>query len=140
MKITFRAHAVRRMFERVVSTDEVRAVLATGMSATPSLLRTLEEAARVLTLGGAASIVVLTLTIPAIILSESFLSFLGIGVKPPLPSWGNLAADGLSELNSYKSHWWMLLFPCLLLGSTLLALNFVGEGLREAFDPRRARR
>jgi oligopeptide transport system permease protein len=85
-------------------------------------------------------IVYATLTVPQAILQESFLSFLGIGVKPPLPSWGNLAAEGLSELNSYKSHWWLLLFPCLLLGSTLLALNFVGEGLREAFDPRRARR
>lgn len=85
-------------------------------------------------------IVYATLTVPLAILQESFLSFLGIGVKPPLPSWGNLAADGLVELNPYKSHWWLLLFPCLMLGSTLLALNFVGEGLREAFDPKRARR
>jgi peptide/nickel transport system permease protein/oligopeptide transport system permease protein len=57
-----------------------------------------------------------------------------------LPSWGNLAADGLSEINPYRSNWWLLVFPCLLLGSTLLAMNFVGEGLREAFDPKRARR
>lgn len=85
-------------------------------------------------------IVYATLTVPQAILQESFLSFLGIGVKPPMPSWGNLAADGLTELNPYRSHWWLLLFPCLLLGSTLLALNFVGEGLREAFDPKRARR
>jgi len=85
-------------------------------------------------------IVYATLTVPQAILQESFLSFLGIGVKPPLPSWGNLAAEGLTELNPYKSNWWLLLFPCLLLGLTLLALNFVGEGLREAFDPRRARR
>ncbi len=85
-------------------------------------------------------IVYATLTVPVAILQESFLSFLGIGVKPPLPSWGNLAADGLKELNTYKSDWWLLVFPCMLLGSTLLALNFVGEGLREAFDPRRARR
>lgn len=85
-------------------------------------------------------IVYATLTVPQAILQESFLSFLGIGVQPPLPSWGNLAADGLSEINTYKSHWWLLLFPCLLLGVTLLALNFVGEGLREAFDPKRARR
>lgn len=85
-------------------------------------------------------IVYATLTVPQAILQESFLSFLGIGVKPPLPSWGNLAADGLAELNTYRSHWWLLLFPCLLLGLTLLALNFVGEGLREAFDPKRARR
>ncbi|MEO1009382.1 MAG: ABC transporter permease [Planctomycetota bacterium] len=85
-------------------------------------------------------IVYATLTVPLAILQESFLSFLGIGVKPPLPSWGNLAADGLNELNPYKSLWWLVFFPCLLLGTTLLALNFVGEGLREAFDPKRARR
>lgn len=85
-------------------------------------------------------IVYATLTVPQAILQESFLSFLGIGVKPPLPSWGTLAADGLLELNPYRSHWWLLLFPCLLLGTTLLALNFVGEGLREAMDPRRSRR
>ncbi len=85
-------------------------------------------------------IVYATLTVPQAILQESFLSFLGIGVKPPLPSWGNLAAEGLGELNTYRSNWWLLLFPCLLLGLTLLALNFVGEGLREAFDPKRARR
>lgn len=85
-------------------------------------------------------IVYATLTVPQAILQESFLSFLGIGVKPPLPSWGNLAADGLSELNLHKSNWWLLAFPCVLLGTTLLALNFVGEGLREAFDPKRARR
>jgi len=85
-------------------------------------------------------IVYATLTAPQAILQESFLSFLGIGVKPPLPSWGNLAAEGLSEVNLYRSHWWLLFFPCLLLGVTLLALNFVGEGLREAFDPKRARK
>lgn len=85
-------------------------------------------------------IVYATLTVPQAILQESFLSFLGIGVKPPLPSWGNLAADGLSELNRHRSHWWLLLFPCLMLGVTLLGLNFVGEGLREAFDPKRARK
>ena len=85
-------------------------------------------------------IVYATLTVPQAILQESFLSFLGIGVKPPMPSWGNLAADGLVELNPFKSNWWLLLFPCLLLGTTLLALNFVGEGLREALDPKRSRR
>jgi ABC-type dipeptide/oligopeptide/nickel transport system permease subunit len=81
-----------------------------------------------------------TLTVPQAILQESFLSFLGIGVKAPMPSWGNLAAEGLLELNPFKSHWWLLLFPCLALGITLLALNFVGEGLREALDPKRARK
>lgn len=84
-------------------------------------------------------VVYATLAVPQAILQESFLSFLGIGVKPPLPSWGNLAAEGLSELNTYRSHWWLLFFPCALLGMTLLAMNFVGEGLREAFDPKRSR-
>lgn len=84
-------------------------------------------------------VVYATLAVPQAILQESFLSFLGIGVKPPLPSWGNLAAAGLSELNLTRSHWWLLFFPCLLLGLTLLAMNFVGEGLREAFDPKRRR-
>jgi oligopeptide transport system permease protein len=82
-------------------------------------------------------VVYATLTVPQAILQESFLSFLGIGVKPPLPSWGNMAAEGLGELNPYQSNWWLLLFPCLMLGVTLLALNFVGEGLREALDPKR---
>ncbi|MEO1130037.1 MAG: ABC transporter permease [Planctomycetota bacterium] len=85
-------------------------------------------------------IVYATLTVPQAILQESFLSFLGIGVKPPLPSWGNLAAEGLVELNTVRVRWWLLVFPCILLGVTLLALNFVGEGLREAFDPKRARK
>lgn len=83
-------------------------------------------------------VVYATLTVPQAILQESFLSFLGIGIKPPLPSWGNLASDGLSELNVYRSHWWLLAFPCALLAITLLALNFLGEALREALDPRRS--
>lgn len=81
-------------------------------------------------------IVYATLTVPQAILQESFLSFLGIGVKPPLPSWGTLAADALPELNPYQSHWWLLVFPCLLLACTLLSLNFMGEALRERLDPR----
>lgn len=82
-------------------------------------------------------VVYATLTVPQAILQESFLSFLGIGIKPPLPSWGNLAADGLSELNTFRSHWWLLAAPCSLLAITLLALNFLGEALRDALDPRR---
>ncbi len=82
-------------------------------------------------------VVYATLAVPSAILSESFLSFLGIGVRAPLPSWGNLAAEGLSELNTVRSRWWLLLWPCLFIAITLLALNFVGEGLRERFDPRR---
>lgn len=79
-----------------------------------------------------------TLTIPQAILQESFLSFLGVGVNPPLPTWGSLASDALNPaLNPVQSLWWMLLFPCILLIVTLLALNFLGDGLRDVFDPRR---
>jgi oligopeptide transport system permease protein len=85
-------------------------------------------------------IVYATLTVPTAILSESFLSFLGIGVREPLPSWGNLAAGGLNELNIVRTRWWLLFWPCLFVGITLLALNFVGEWLREALDPKRAQR
>ncbi len=79
------------------------------------------------------------LTAPQAILQESFLSFLGIGVQPPLPSWGNLAADGLTELNTVRPRWWLLAFPSVLLAATLLALNFLGEGLRERLDPKGGR-
>lgn len=81
-------------------------------------------------------VVYATLTIPQVILQESFLSFLGIGIQPPLPSWGNLASDGVSAINNVESFWWLLVFPCGLLTLTLLALNFVGDGLRDALDPR----
>ena len=57
-------------------------------------------------------IVYATLTVPTAILSEAFLSFLGIGIREPLPSWGNLAADGLSQLNTVHSRWWLLFWPC----------------------------
>jgi oligopeptide transport system permease protein len=75
-------------------------------------------------------VVYTTLTIPQTIMQESFLSFLGIGVAPPLPSWGSLAARGVEEINPYRSSWWLLIFPCGLLATTLLALNFIGEHVR----------
>ncbi len=81
-------------------------------------------------------IVYATLTIPQAILQESFLSFLGIGVAQPIPTWGSLSAEGVAAINTVVSFWWMLLYPSLFLGVTLLALNFVGDGLRDAFDPR----
>jgi oligopeptide transport system permease protein len=83
-------------------------------------------------------IVYATLTVPQAILQESFLSFLGIGIQKPLPSWGSLASDGLlPALNPIVSRWWLLVFPCTLLAATLLSLNFLGDGLRDAFDPKR---
>lgn len=75
------------------------------------------------------------LAVPAAILSESFLSFLGIGVREPLPSWGNLAAEGLAEVNTIRSRWWLLAWPCISIAGTLLALNFVGDALRNSIDP-----
>ncbi|MGB2755194.1 MAG: ABC transporter permease subunit, partial [Phycisphaerae bacterium] len=77
-----------------------------------------------------------TLTVPLAILQESFLSFLGLGVPPPLASWGTLASDAMGALNPVRAYWWLMVFPCAFLGATLLGLNFVGDGLRDAFDPR----
>lgn len=85
-------------------------------------------------------IVYATLTVPMAILAEAFLSFLGIGVREPLPSWGNLAADGLAEINLVRSRWWIILWPCLFIALTLIALNFMGEWLRIALDPRQRER
>lgn len=83
-------------------------------------------------------IVYATLTVPSAILQESFLSFLGIGIQPPLPTWGSLASDGLNPgLNPIHSRWWLLVIPCAFLAITLLSLNFVGDGLRDVFDPKR---
>jgi len=76
-------------------------------------------------------VVYAALAVPTAILSESFLSFLGLGVREPLPSWGNLAAAGLPELNPVVSRWWLLVFPCLLIALTLLALNLVGDWVRD---------
>ncbi len=84
-------------------------------------------------------IVYATLTVPQAILQESFLSFLGIGIQPPVPSWGNLASDGVTAINNVESFWWLLVFPCAFLSVTLLCLNFLGDGLRDAFDPKTSR-
>jgi oligopeptide transport system permease protein len=78
-----------------------------------------------------------TLTVPSAILQESFLSFLGVGVNPPLATWGSLASEGVEQLTPLKFYWWMLLFPCALLAVTLLSLNFLGDGLRDVFDPKK---
>ncbi len=81
----------------------------------------------------------LTLTIPSVILMESFLSFLGLGIDEPAASWGSLLKQGAQVINPIESRWWLLLFPAGLMSLTLLALNFLGDGLRDAFDPRSQR-
>jgi oligopeptide transport system permease protein len=80
----------------------------------------------------------LTLTIPAVILDESFLSFLGLGIEDPAASWGSLLKDGAQVINPIESKWWLLAFPAALMSLSLLALNFLGDGLRDAFDPKSA--
>lgn len=81
-------------------------------------------------------IVYLTLTIPSVMLFEAFLSFLGLGVQPPDVSWGLLMQEGIKVITPVKVNWWLVLFPGLTLAMTLFALNFLGDGLRDALDPR----
>jgi ABC-type dipeptide/oligopeptide/nickel transport system permease subunit len=80
----------------------------------------------------------LTLTVPSIVLYESFLSYLGLGIQPPQASLGSLLAEGAAQINPIRIYWWMIVFPGVTLTSTLLALNFLGDGLRDAWDPRTA--
>jgi oligopeptide transport system permease protein len=78
-------------------------------------------------------VVYVTLTIPAAILAESFLSFLGLGIQEPLTSWGVLIADGKEQMETAP---WMLLFPAGFMAVTLFCFNFIGDGLRDALDPK----
>jgi len=84
-------------------------------------------------------LVYLTLTIPAVILDESFLSFLGLGIQAPQASWGLLLSDGAQVINPVRSYWWLLLFPAVTMSLALLAFNFLGDGLRDLLDPRSRR-
>lgn len=78
-------------------------------------------------------IVYMTLTIPMVILTESFLSFLGLGVQEPLTSWGVLISEGAKQMESAP---WLLIFPATFLALTLFSFNFIGDGLRDALDPK----
>jgi oligopeptide transport system permease protein len=78
-------------------------------------------------------IVYVTLTIPKVILEESFLSFLGLGVQEPNTSWGVLISEGAQRMESGP---WMLIYPAIFLAATLFSLNFIGDGLRDALDPK----
>jgi ABC-type dipeptide/oligopeptide/nickel transport system permease subunit len=81
-------------------------------------------------------IVYLTMTVPSIILYESFLSWLGLGIQPPQASLGSLIASGSEQINSIRVYWWLIVFPGAVLALTLLALNFIGDALRDAWEPR----
>ena len=78
-------------------------------------------------------VVYVTLTIPAVILAESFLSFLGLGVQPPMASLGTLIANGAQDM---ELAWWLLVFPSAVMVVTLMSFNFIGDGLRDAIDPK----
>jgi len=121
------ARIVRAQVLQIKQQDFVRAAYALGASRRRVLLYHLLPNAM------GPIIVTLTLTIPAAIFAEAFLSFLGLGVQAPIASWGTMANDGLSALRYYP---WRLFFPAALISLTMLSFNLLGDGLRDALDPR----
>src|SRR5436190_22126390 len=117
---------VRGQVMSLKNQDFILAARATGVSTPKIIFRHLVPNA----LGPV--IVYATLTIPTVMLSEAFLSFLGLGVRPPRVSWGSLAADGAQTLAIFL---WQLVFPGVTMALMLLSLNFLGDGLRDALDP-----
>lgn len=120
------ARIVRGQVMSLKNQDFVLAARATGVSTSRIIFRHLIPNA----LGPV--IVYATLTIPTVMLSEAFLSFLGLGVRPPRVSWGSLAAEGAQNLAVYP---WQMIFPGVTMALMLFCLNFVGDGLRDALDP-----
>ena len=120
------ARIVRGQILSLKNQEFVLAARATGVSGWRIIFRHLVPN----TLGPV--IVYATLTIPQIMLTEAFLSFLGFGVQSPLASWGSLAADGIQNIGIFP---WQLIFPGVTMALTLFSLNFLGDGLRDALDP-----
>jgi oligopeptide transport system permease protein len=120
------ARIVRGQVMSLKNQEFVLAARATGVSTTKIIFRHLVPNA----LGPV--IVYATLTIPTVMLSEAFLSFLGLGVRSPRVSWGSLAAEGAQTLAIYP---WQLIFPGVTMALMLFSLNFLGDGLRDALDP-----
>jgi oligopeptide transport system permease protein len=120
------ARIVRGQVLSLKNQEFVLAARATGVSTTRIIFRHIVPN----TLGPV--IVYATLTIPQVMLSEAFLSFLGFGVQPPLASWGSLAAEGIQNIGIFP---WQLIFPGVTMALTLFSLNFLGDGLRDALDP-----
>jgi oligopeptide transport system permease protein len=120
------ARIVRGQVLSLKNQEFVLAARATGVSTTRIIFRHLVPN----TLGPV--IVYATLTIPQIMLTEAFLSYLGFGVQAPLASWGSLAADGIQNIAIFP---WQLIFPGVTMALTLFSLNFLGDGLRDALDP-----
>lgn len=120
------ARIVRGQVLSLKNQEFVVAARATGVSTSRIIFRHLVPN----TLGPV--IVYATLTIPQVMLSEAFLSFLGFGVQPPLASWGSLASEGIQNIGIFP---WQLVFPGITMALTLFSLNFLGDGLRDALDP-----
>lgn len=120
------ARIVRGQVLSLKNQEFVLAARATGVSTPRIILRHLIPNV----LGPV--IVYATLTVPTVMLSEAFLSFLGLGVRPPRVSWGSLAAEGAQHLAIYP---WQLIFPGVTMALMLFCLNFLGDGLRDALDP-----
>jgi oligopeptide transport system permease protein len=124
------ARIVRGQVLSLKSREFVLAARATGVSTRKIILRHLVPN----TIGPV--IVYATLTIPSVMLQEAFLSFLGLGVQAPLASWGSLANEGIQNIAVFP---WQLLFPGITMAITLVSLNFLGDGLRDALDPQTRR-
>ena len=120
------ARIVRGQVLSLKNQEFILAARATGVSTPRIIFRHLVPN----TLGPV--IVYATLTIPTVMLTEAFLSFLGFGVQPPLASWGSLATDGIQNIAIFP---WQLIFPGVTMALTLFSLNFLGDGLRDALDP-----
>jgi len=120
------ARIVRGQVISLKNQEFVLAARATGVSTPKIIFRHVVPN----TLGPV--IVYATLTIPSVMLQESFLSFLGLGVQAPLASWGSLAAEGIQNIAIFP---WQLIFPGVTMALTLFSLNFLGDGLRDALDP-----
>ena len=121
------ARIVRAQVTSLKRTEFVLAALAMGVSNISIMTRHLFPN----TLGPV--IVYSTLTVPQVMLLEAFLSFLGLGVQAPMSSWGLLIRDGAVSM---EESWWLLVFPATVFSMTLFSLNFLGDGLRDALDPR----
>jgi oligopeptide transport system permease protein len=120
------ARVVRGQVLSLKNQEFVLAARATGVSSFGIIFRHLVPN----TLGPV--IVYATLTVPSVMLTEAFLSYLGLGVQAPFASWGSLASDGVKNIAIFP---WQLLFPGLTMALTLFSLNFLGDGLRDALDP-----
>jgi oligopeptide transport system permease protein len=120
------ARIVRGQVLSLKNQDFVLAARATGVSTGRLIFRHIVPN----TLGPV--IVYATLTIPTVMLTESFLSYLGFGVQPPMASWGSLAAEGIQTIGIFP---WQLVCPGITMALTLFSLNFLGDGLRDALDP-----